>query len=593
MSDKHYVGLDVTGFEDHGELKPVSRVTLMLDDEKALTAGDDTGYEVLASCPHGTQEMVDALLTKLRGKVYRMYTADEAGLDPAAELGDGVTVGGLYSMISRLSDDGEGYPSISAPGEEELEDEYPSGGPMTREFNRQLAATRSSITKTADEIRLEVKNEVDGLSSSFTVQLDNIRSEVSEANGNASTALQTANSFETRITSAENSASTALQTANSFSAEIKDAQASAKAAIDTVNGLTFEVTNSGTTSSLRLKSGSTMLTSADIKITGFVTFTDLSTKGKTTINGDNITTGQISAEHIDTSTIKLETVYGKDRNNKALYTDSDNIYIGGDGTFNYKNVLLYAYTSVTITQFGGSGSLVISPSSNVIYSDYLWDLGKSTEPFNKIYCNKLYVNGKEITGSQTTTTTVSELVYGSYKVQLTSVSLTPSSSTISLGSSSTYWKELYASKIHLTSNCSFEGYAGDIKVDGNLRPVSTSDTLGTSSNYWATAYITKLYLSSTCYVTAGSSSSIKVGTTTIGGSSGSSSVSKLTSGSYNVELSSTTLKPSSTSFNLGSSSNYWSYVHAQNVRLYYNGSTYLTLACNVSKKLTVNGTAIN
>ena len=194
MSDKHYVGLDVTGFEDHGELKPVSRVTLMLDDEKALTAGDDTGYEVLASCPHGTQEMVDALLTKLRGKVYRMYTADEAGLDPAAELGDGVTVGGLYSMISRLSDDGEGYPSISAPGEEELEDEYPSGGPMTREFNRQLAATRSSITKTAEEIRQEISGKIgtDDAKTLIRQSIEDIELSVSSTSGGTTTFQLTA-----------------------------------------------------------------------------------------------------------------------------------------------------------------------------------------------------------------------------------------------------------------------------------------------------------------------------------------------------------------------------------------------------------------
>lgn len=194
MSDKHYVGLDVTGFEDHGSLKPVSRVTLMLDDKNVLTAGDDTGYEILASCPHATQPMVDSLLAKLKGKVYRMYTADEAGLDPAAELGDGVTVGGVYSMVSRLSDDGEGYPGISAPGEEELEDEYPSAGPMTREFNRQLAQTRSSITKTAEEIRHEVSGKI-GTEDAKTLikqSIEDIELSVSSTSGGTTTFQLTA-----------------------------------------------------------------------------------------------------------------------------------------------------------------------------------------------------------------------------------------------------------------------------------------------------------------------------------------------------------------------------------------------------------------
>ncbi len=60
MSEKFYVGLDVTSFEDNGKQRPISRVTLMLDDNEALTAGDNTGVELVADCPHATQEMVNA-----------------------------------------------------------------------------------------------------------------------------------------------------------------------------------------------------------------------------------------------------------------------------------------------------------------------------------------------------------------------------------------------------------------------------------------------------------------------------------------------------------------------------------------------------
>ena len=184
MSDKTFVGLDITGFENTGKYRPVSRVTLMVDDENVYTAGDDTGLELTASCPHATQEMVNALLAQLQGYQYQSFTADAANLDPASELGDGVTVNGVYSIISQLDDDGRGFPDISSPGEVALEEEYPSAGPMTQEFNRQIAETRSQITKTAEEIRLEVKNELEGLSASFSVQLGQIRAELTdEING--------------------------------------------------------------------------------------------------------------------------------------------------------------------------------------------------------------------------------------------------------------------------------------------------------------------------------------------------------------------------------------------------------------------------
>ena len=180
MFDKHFVGLDLTGVEDNGLQRPISRVTLLLDNENSITAGDDTGLELLADCPHATQAMANAILAQIKGYRYRMFSADNAGLDPSAELGDGVTAGGVYSVISRLSDDGSGYAGISAPGEAELEDEYPAGGPITTSFNRKIAQTYSKITKTAEQIRLEVANDLQGLSSSITVELSKITQKVED-----------------------------------------------------------------------------------------------------------------------------------------------------------------------------------------------------------------------------------------------------------------------------------------------------------------------------------------------------------------------------------------------------------------------------
>lgn len=173
MSEKYYVGKDVTSFSDNGKYKPISRVTLLVDDENSLTAGDDTGMEVIASCPHATQPMVNALLQTMKDYQYQAYEAGAANIDPAAELGDGVTVGGIYSPLSKLSDDGRGYADISSPGELEMEDEYPSGGYITQEFNRKIAETKATITKTSEEINLKVEG-LDGRVSDVTQTVDGI-----------------------------------------------------------------------------------------------------------------------------------------------------------------------------------------------------------------------------------------------------------------------------------------------------------------------------------------------------------------------------------------------------------------------------------
>ena len=180
MSDKYYVGGDITSFSDNGKYKPISRVTLLVDDENSLTAGDDTGMEVIASCPHATQPMVNALLQTMKGYQYQAYEAGAANIDPAAELGDGVTVGGIYSPLSKLSDDGRGYAGISSPGEAEMEDEYPAEGYITQEFNRKIAETRTTITKTSEEINLKVKG-IDGRVSDITQTVDGISLSVTSA----------------------------------------------------------------------------------------------------------------------------------------------------------------------------------------------------------------------------------------------------------------------------------------------------------------------------------------------------------------------------------------------------------------------------
>ena len=120
MSEKFYVGLDVTSCRDNGKRQPITSVTLQVDGENTVTAGTYTGLDLFAICPYATQEMAAVILAGVQGYRYQAFLAEDANIDPAMELGDGVDAGGLYSVISAVRDGGDGYPSLSAPGEEEL-----------------------------------------------------------------------------------------------------------------------------------------------------------------------------------------------------------------------------------------------------------------------------------------------------------------------------------------------------------------------------------------------------------------------------------------------------------------------------------------
>lgn len=300
MFDKFFVGLDLTSVEDNGLQRPISRVTFLLDDENSVTAGDDTGLELLADCPHATQEMANAILAQVKGYKYQMFSADDAALDPAAELGDGVTAGGIYSVISRMNEDGSGFPSITAPGEAELEDEYPAGGPTTQKFDRKIAETRSRITKTAEEIRLEVANDLRGLSSSITVKLESITQLVEDTEKGLRSEFTVALSgISSRVSNAEGNISSLDQTARSLTTRISNTEGDVSSLEQFADSLTIDVSNSSDSSTLRLMAGRTELASREIRFTGMVTFSDL-WGNETIINGSTI----------DTSTLFLDSLYG-------------------------------------------------------------------------------------------------------------------------------------------------------------------------------------------------------------------------------------------------------------------------------------------
>lgn len=140
MSDSVYIGKKAQSLSGGGELQPISRVTIWYDDENAFTAGKDTGRTLEIDCPWATQSMANALLASLQGYVYRPFSAGSALMDPAAELGDGVTIAGIYSVLASVvrSRDRMASSDISAPAEEEIDHEYPYLSPQQRELARKV-----------------------------------------------------------------------------------------------------------------------------------------------------------------------------------------------------------------------------------------------------------------------------------------------------------------------------------------------------------------------------------------------------------------------------------------------------------------------
>lgn len=127
MSDAVYVGNNVAELAKNYTFSAISRVTIQIDNDTTVTAGNDTGRELVISCPWGTQTMANNILNSVKNYKYQPFEATQALLDPAAEVGDAITIGGIYSVIvdTNINYDGTCMTTITAPEDEEVDSEYP------------------------------------------------------------------------------------------------------------------------------------------------------------------------------------------------------------------------------------------------------------------------------------------------------------------------------------------------------------------------------------------------------------------------------------------------------------------------------------
>lgn len=160
------IGSDAAQAEFSPVFDSYTRVTILVDEETEITAGNDIGRELIVNCPWGTESMAENILLMLSGYQYQPYSAKDALLDPAAEIGDAVTIrgtmGGIYSqeidfgplMLSALS----------APEDEEIDHEYPYVSPAERTIRRVKKDTEAQLAVHEEEISAKV-NRLDGNTS--------------------------------------------------------------------------------------------------------------------------------------------------------------------------------------------------------------------------------------------------------------------------------------------------------------------------------------------------------------------------------------------------------------------------------------------
>lgn len=193
----------------------------------------------------------------------------------------------------------------------------------------------------------------------------------------------------------------------------------AKTLIDqSLESITLSASTSGSSSTLTLKAGEVTLSSADITFEGMVTFEDLSGSGKSTINGDNITTGKIGNANgntlydLDAGTLRTGTSastrvemnatgirwYYQNYLTGVLYSLYGKTYIGDNSRHTFLGWFSNATPNFGWSTGGGTDSFTGIAIERGVHrgGDIIHCNAAKFEIPGRIECASLAVNGREI-----------------------------------------------------------------------------------------------------------------------------------------------------------------------------------------------------
>ena len=369
--DKIFLGSMVETLLPGIESLPINKVEILDDNgdilAEASSSSISNGKTLTVVNPDGTTAMAAYILSQTEGYVQRSYEGRNALLDPAAELGDGVTVGGIYSVIAEqtLQFDKLYRADISAPDADEIDDEYPYKSPTQRQIERNFAKARSLITKTSEEIMLKVKG-VDGRVTSLSTSIDGIEANISSLNGSITNIKADINGLRTTV-SGKIDGSTAQSMIDQSIDKITLSVSSSS------SGTTFKILSNGVVVD---STGSIDLHVDAVNIDGTLTASEIEGDTITVRNDNGRRCGYIYTEYASTADYKM-TLESKAM---ELNATSGNLYLSGN---NGRSALNFDYDFIDCR-----GDFVPN-------ADNRYNLGAPNFVWSTIYCSTNELNGSD------------------------------------------------------------------------------------------------------------------------------------------------------------------------------------------------------
>ena len=183
------VGRVASSIESSPVLTGISAVTVYTDEDgEGVKIGSDSGRNIDVTSPWITRKIGEDILKRLKGFQYQPYTAQDALLDPSAEIGDAITLDKIYSGIysTEINFNSLMRCTASAPADEDLNEEAPYKSPATRRVARKFKDVSSQLLIMADQISAEVKareSDTKSLTAALNIQAGEISAKVDRKGG--------------------------------------------------------------------------------------------------------------------------------------------------------------------------------------------------------------------------------------------------------------------------------------------------------------------------------------------------------------------------------------------------------------------------
>ena len=192
MFDSVSVLKNMVSFDKAEQFDGYSKVVVIVSDEIEYSSGTDTGRTLTLNCPWGNQKVADNVLKSIRGFQYQPMSVGGALVDPAAEIGDGITANGVYSGIYSMDVQfNSNLPTdVSAPSDEELYEEHTYVPKTEREVTRKFLDFQAQFRIQDGKITAEVeerKSDIKTVKSTLEVQANQIVAKVNKVQENTST----------------------------------------------------------------------------------------------------------------------------------------------------------------------------------------------------------------------------------------------------------------------------------------------------------------------------------------------------------------------------------------------------------------------